>query len=135
LKLCDMPSHGSRHGLLCCCPAGQVNGTKRIRIMANEKERAWFQIHLSTAIYLVLVAGALLGLNMHRRHLLIFSQEGDAFGWPLPFVAQKNFMKGGYEWRFHESSLLIDIMVWGFLLLFVLGFNEYLIHRREALKQ
>jgi hypothetical protein len=97
-------------------------------------KRGWFQVHLTTAICLVLLTGVLLGLNLNRRHLLIFSQAADAFGWPLPFVAQKTFMKGGEEWRFHEGNMMIDIMVWGFLLMFVLGFSEYVIHRREARK-
>jgi hypothetical protein len=93
--------------------------------------RRWFQIHLSTAILLLLFIGAVLGLNLRRQsEVLIFSQAGDAFGWPYPIVAQQPTGHGFYQWRFLLQSLVSNLIVWS-LIFWVLKFIcEYFIRRR-----
>ena len=47
----------------------------------SEPKRRWFQIHLSTAVVMMLVAGALTGANLIER------QSGDSLvrGWPVAY--------------------------------------------------
>jgi hypothetical protein len=71
-------------------------------------ERPRFQIHLSTAVLLLLAVAVLLGLNISPRYELILSQGGDAYGWPMPFY----YEAGSKErfWRFVPVGVVFDIV-------------------------
>ena len=56
--------------------------------MEKEKKRAWFQIHLSTAVVVMFVAGCLIWANTKERiesenDLLLGKREFEVYGWPL----------------------------------------------------
>ena len=62
----------------------------------SENKRRRFQIHLSTAVVMILIGGVLLGLNMANGYVSEYAISGSelpstriqvlAFGWPLPCV-------------------------------------------------
>ena len=55
----------------------------------SEKKRRWFQIHLSTAIVLMFVAGVVLWVNLGWQHFLIAEVDGNVYhpvGWPVACV-------------------------------------------------
>src|SRR5947199_21744 len=73
---------------------------------SNEQERPrrrFWQIHLSTAVLMTLIAGFAMYENIVPHRLNCFSQEHpelpDVFGWPFPIVWGNN----GYVWLREDS--------------------------------
>jgi len=128
------------------------------------KHRFW-QLHLSTAMLLMLVAGGFIGLNMRGAFLSERSVEGVVVrgpGWPFPreqvtFVGidETSALREYSDWyngdgalnhvrsviwprifkRYFQSPIMDNILV-GLLLLFAIWrSNEFLIRRREARKK
>ena len=81
----------------------------------SEKPRRWFQIHLSTAVVLMVVAGALLGLNISNA------------GWPIQ-IEYWGSLRNHPQLR----GIVLDICLNIEILLGVPALLEYLIRRREA---
>ena len=55
--------------------------------MPTPPPRKRFQIHLSTAIVMMFVAGALIWANVtERSQVLILVPDGKEFGWPFPAI-------------------------------------------------
>jgi len=103
------------------------------------KKRAWFQIHLSSAVVLMFVAGILIYLNIHSRTnlwVLLPGGEIPGYGWPL-FVQYWIFMidseeatlagKYGY---IHWQHLLIDALIALSILVVVAVLLEWRIRRK-----
>ena len=68
-------------------------------------KRGWFQIHLLTAVALMIVAGVLLGANL--------AHGSDEFGWPFTFL-NGNGPNGAKTWywdHFSYSWLVYDGIV------------------------
>jgi hypothetical protein len=112
--------------------------------------RTWFQIHLTTAIVLMFVAGGLLWLNMHRRYAEFLFMPDTAYwgttfpssyypyGWPMGIERWLNteteeytILNMHYPWRFF-FPFLINVVVGLFILFFVGRCCEWFIHRRET---
>jgi hypothetical protein len=73
----------------CCGSWARLRAVSETRRMA-EKKRRWLQLHLSTAIVLMFVAGGLLGVNLSPRRCVYSLPEIGAgavalttyYGWP-----------------------------------------------------
>lgn len=67
--------------------------------MSEPRKRGWFQLHLSTCVVLMFVAGPLLGANIQRHYLRVRDVHGDFashdfdLGWPFYFYG--NYGCGG----------------------------------------
>lgn len=86
-----------------------ATGIKAILLESGTIQR--WQIHLSTAVVLSIVAGGLLYLNISTvertrvqlkvAHIIGFAPEPDIFmqaGWPVPFLRRENFDDGAPSW-------------------------------------
>jgi hypothetical protein len=80
------------------------------------RKRPWFQFHLSTALLLVVGAGALLGANMQKSYCNPHGDhiDGFAYGWPAAAVI---FVRGHHdldpaERRSEPYHLFCDKPVW-----------------------
>ena len=104
----------------------------------DKPKRKFWQFHLSTAIFVMFVAAAILYEAMQfRRHPKAL--EFDA-GWPFEAcrsfpeppdeLHQTMYFRNVYDWTF----VTIDFLLNGCLLLLVIIFYEWLLRRRENLK-
>ncbi len=99
----------------------------------SDKPRRWFQVHLSTAVVMMFVAGGLLWLQFYR-----YLNTGDAsdIGWPLTNEFSNNaddslsWEKLGYP-HVPYISVLLDIFFSANILLIATIASEFLIRRRE----
>ena len=118
--------------------------------MSDKTRRSWFQLHLSTAIVMMVVAGGLLWMNLHRRpgepnlapdseqyYGTIYPSNYDAYGWPhgitLWFNSETN-EHTVFTFR-HPAYLLpivIDVLVALLILFVVWRCCEYVVRRREV---
>ena len=125
----------------------------------SEKKRRWFQIHLSTAIVLMFVAGGLLGANLNKTTK--YYDDGvhpgwRQYGWPWPcwtevvselhevgtenkvlvaFNAEDSRKLGFGDYPNFDWVVLIWNLVAALLLVVVLACGmEFIIRRREARK-
>ena len=106
------------------------------------RRKAW-QIHLSTSMVLLLIVGAILGVNLQRHSELMRSQATFCYGWPIPLVHE--FWNGSgmpprtsyppdkmpyfIEW----VGVIVDPVYWA-LLLFLFGFTmEWRWHWQQRL--
>jgi hypothetical protein len=111
-------------------------------------KRRWFQIHLSTAIVMMFVAGGLLWINLKEpSDEPVFEKDVNYVihgrGWPLPtcrivVVAgespRKAFLSAQRHGNEHESILLIDAAI-ALTIVWMTGMGlESIIRRREARK-
>jgi hypothetical protein len=118
-------------------------------------KRKWFQIHLSTAIVLSMVAGSLLGLNLWRRDVPPDDLISDAIvsGWPFPTVTyaewsdeeipQFSFSRQPFtytELRFkhplenpqwHYNGIILNALIGLGMLAITASVYEHLARRRE----
>ena len=99
----------------------------------SEKKRRLFQIHLSTAIVMMFVAGGLVRANTAAR-IFAYSEGKDpwfANGWPITFLEK---LEDGSEWRqIFWSALYADIAI-SVLILGTVAFVCERLTRREARK-
>jgi hypothetical protein len=99
------------------------------------KKRRFWQLHLSTAIVLMLIVAVGLGLNLYGfvRTSYGFPMQR-SYGWPL-MVAVRNLETHETLWFYSSVSALVIntfiIVSFTFNIAFVL---EYIIRRREARK-
>ena len=75
--------------------------------MTTKPRRAWFQLHLSTAIVMMFVAGGLIALNLNPQKVQKFDRKSDRdvsfeivgeIGWPvsgLKIQLAREMVKGG----------------------------------------
>lgn len=122
---------------------GRVNGA------LPENARRFFQIHLSTALMLMLVAGGFMYLNWRPRPAIVNTISGDeeaeivptsskgaVYGWPMVLVSEYRFwaMDGNRYWKrmpVKYVNLGVNIFV-AIAIMFALSiFFEHLIRRRE----
>lgn len=93
------------------------------------QKRAWFQLHLSTAIVLMLAAGVLVWANVRNGEYEYFSLSGHygeiRYGWPMPAVSaefytklsgsERSLFEKPYELTsfpvFHSIGLLVDVLI------------------------
>ena len=117
--------------------------------MTNKPKRRFWQIHLSTAIVLMLLASGLLGLNVQPRntHIEYSSLPGRThfvqFGWPLTLEYELQVHELGEHVEAQDEGMSFGIKLWAavsncilgvIFLLFLAMLLEYLIRRREARK-
>ena len=118
----------------------------------NEKKRRWFQIHLSTAIVMMFVAGGLLWINMgwERNFLLAAGHPVATHGWPVDGatidgmyivrILSSDVLGGRFE--FHKGLTFGVIFNWWLMnllcaiaiLVVIAWLLERRIRRREARK-
>lgn len=119
--------------------------------MTEPPRRKCFQIHLSTAIVMMFVAGVLIWANVRNEFIIEVEPRTSqiirirGFGWPWNAMLSSDepYWKGKREdrvWVLSENRLIIkkfftaDIAV-AFAILFGVAFcSEYLIRRRAARK-
>jgi hypothetical protein len=129
-------------------------------ILRHYIERLWetirpkLRLHLSTAIILMIVAGGLMWLNMHRRYGFpnwapdgeqywgtIHPSNYDAYGWPAVIWEWYNSETDEHTiFTMRYPGLIIIPFVINFVvalaILFSVGFCcEYLIHRRREARK
>lgn len=96
-----------------------------------KQRRAWFQLHLSTCVVLMLAAGGLLGLNLQRQRA--------SYGWPLPIIvmwhADHVSPSGSWSYKVHYDpyppGIAINPIIWLSLLASCGAVCEWLIRRRK----
>jgi hypothetical protein len=120
--------------------------------------RIWFQIHLSTAIVLMLAAAVLSWLNIHPEESVKVSEQGERLeivdhGWPFNFSRKVYFRaaasEGGFLFvphpyidyvddmpfpGFKTEMLFLNVFLAVFILLLIAFACEFRIRRREARK-
>ena len=120
----------------------------RVRSMSVTKNGAMpprrkrFQIHLSTAMVMMLVAGALIWANITARLGLVEGKKGRewfvvSYGWPLGAVHRVAFWyedNEEYPPRIWVPGVVVDIAVALAILFAVWFFCEWLIRRRATWK-
>ena len=99
--------------------------------------RKWFQIHLSTAIVLMFVAGLVISQNSRERDVNLanamfffydrISGEFTGVGWPLLFICE-----GPHTSWFSIEALLIDLFLAALIMVTCAVLFELPIRRREA---
>lgn len=100
-------------------------------------KRRWFQIHLSTAMVLMLCAGGLLWLNVRT--------NGWLRGWPCTWGYRLMYLdseeaaiawKAGHElsseWQTNTYYLTVNVAVAVAFLIVIAALLEFLLRRREA---
>lgn len=114
--------------------------------MSEKPKRRFWQLHLSTAVLLMLVAGGLLALNTKQSHCRL-NAEWNAFvnGWPFVYrfeltdLAPENELESiPYLWDYEAIktlNLILDVVIASVILVSVGSLCEWLIRRREANRQ
>jgi hypothetical protein len=97
--------------------------------MSEKPKRRFFQIHLSTAVVLMFVAGGLMWLNMIQ-HWILAGRGPNAYGWPYFFYATERIRQPELIGHFYASNLLINVVT-AFLGLFVVAAISEAVIRRE----
>jgi hypothetical protein len=111
------------------------------------KKRTWFQIHLSTAIVMMFVAGGLIWVNLREQwfDVLTLSNQPGAYGWPFPAVYNDAIYPPAPEKVWWSCSIDQTIyfvryrLIWDAATAFILIASawflcEWLIRRRAARK-
>ncbi|HLX60086.1 MAG TPA: hypothetical protein VKX17_02270 [Planctomycetota bacterium] len=108
--------------------------------MATVPRRGRFQIHLSTAIVLMFVAGGLMWANLVEGRV----DGRAAYGWPFcavrPWYGAAWTDKNGFKFNvptsytYDERLLAFDLSIAFLILVGVYAFCEWLIRRRAARK-
>lgn len=99
----------------------------------SEKKRRWFQIHLSTAVVLMFVAGAILWANVASHEFVYLNNKSKAWeaiavhGWPI-------YADRPAEHPVYSILWAANVIVGFFVLTMTWVFCESLIRRREARK-
>src|SRR5258708_2865114 len=107
--------------------------------MESTPKHSRWQIHLSTAIVVMLIAGGVLGIN-HIRHSGIEINNGNIVGaefagYGYPFVYAYANPPESFEEPIRIGSLILDI-IFAIAICFVCAvLREWLIRRREDRKQ
>src|SRR5438046_2288495 len=91
--------------------------------MSDKPRRAWFQIHLSTAIVLMFIAGLIIRMNC----IPDWAHMSQVYGWPNSFY--EVHYGSPIETTFSFPTLLFDIGVaFGILILYA-AYVEFVFHR------
>src|SRR6266404_1141238 len=95
--------------------------------MTDKPRRPWFQIHLSTAIVLMFVAGGILWLNVTPD----WAHMSSVYGWPKGFYEERfgNPIAGT---RFFLGTLILNIIAGIIILGYIAFLCEAFLRRREA---
>ncbi|HYG77124.1 MAG TPA: hypothetical protein VEK08_19120 [Planctomycetota bacterium] len=105
--------------------------------------RRWFQIHLSTAVVLMFVAGGLVCLNLEWNDVyLVPNYFGfgpltvwQERGWPFVYWERPSLKAAcGVPDRFYWETLIANVLVVTTALVLTFRLSESLIRRRETRK-
>src|SRR5205809_174857 len=98
--------------ILYCQDSRMVHPSPQGAQAMSEKKRHWFQIHLSTAIGLMFVAGGILGLNF-TEHVEYSNGFRSAFhyGWPRVAYRGPCDIVVNEEYFFSFAAILLNISV------------------------
>ena len=104
--------------------------------MTDKPRRAWFQLHLSTAIVLMFVAGGLLWANIRVQEVssiypFPFLIEY-ARGWPMLYLNYSRVGAPPNDQYWTWLNLLINLLCSIGLLTVVAAISERVLRRREA---
>ena len=92
--------------------------------MSEPTKRHWFQIHLSTAVVLMITAGGGMWANFHE----YMGNYYPVHGWPIPYDPEiGNFS----EAPINIGYLIADILFWLAILTFLAIMCEWRIRRKE----
>ena len=120
-------------------------------------QRRFWQIHLSTAVVLMFVAGVIMYANSRSDNVRLVSAMGELnaqtgrsepiwqpyirYGWPLPFYIEWDRSHGPHEGYdasvfigIRHSFLCFDIGCWLAIIAATAVTSEFVIRRREARK-
>ena len=119
--------------------------------MTDKPRRAWFQLHLSTAIVMMFVAGGLLWANLIVTRIEEPGKKDwyrngppkygwlEYYGWPKPAFTRFPIWVGSAVWResgvnetFVWQYAAIDVATAAAVLFATLFACEWLVRRREA---
>jgi hypothetical protein len=93
-------------------------------------KRRWFQIHLSTAVVLMFVAGAMIWVNLAWTEAAIAGLDHHRLiGFPFSFYGQQ-----GQRKEILIVELFLNLAFWSGLLTYIAFVCERRIRRREARK-
>lgn len=96
-------------------------------------KRPFWQFHLLTAVILTLSIGVMLGINLHRRLELFYSQGTYCYGWPIPIVHEK-YPRDGVGLFFTETKgWIINLVWWGTYLALVANAAEFRLRTKKRL--
>jgi len=95
--------------------------------LSDPSRRKRFQIHLSTAIVMMFVAGGCLWINVNGR---IIGQH-HYYGWPIAIIKRKVYLVGQ---PYPGYAIIFDVIVMFALLLVCWFLCEWIIRRRAARK-
>ena len=105
-------------------------GAAMIKLDRACQER--FQLHLSTAVLLMLEGSLIVGCNCWRHADFVGSPIGAGFGWPFLFYFDTTVHE--HHWTFHSKGFLIDTFVATCALSFNTMLCEWIIRRLKARK-
>jgi hypothetical protein len=99
-------------------------------------KRRWFQIHLSTAIVMMFVAGVILFLNL-TRHDGKFVSSGDHYwGWPYyVYVRVRRFLvmqSPDFETSVRLDALILNLIIWAGILILAALFLEVVLKAQAS---
>ncbi|HYF51692.1 MAG TPA: hypothetical protein VEJ63_19915 [Planctomycetota bacterium] len=77
----------------------------------SDKPRRFWQIHLSTAVALMLISGVIIGLQFSYQYEPPLHPDGDSRGWPFPWNDEPDYYYS------HGPGLILNVPVWLTLLL------------------
>src|SRR4051812_47567723 len=102
----------------------------------SEKPRRWFQIHLSTALLLMIIAGILLGLNVSFIDCgPVYEADGWCYnykyGWPV-FVQSHHYVTLGSETVIINFAYIWNGMIALFCLSMIAFVCEYNVRCRRT---
>jgi hypothetical protein len=100
-------------------------------------KRAWFQIHLSTAMVMMFVTGGLIWANLCGGQHALLTRFTDHMAKPYGWPATAYYLWIGNSpesWKVRGDGILIDALFAGVALLTVFFGCEYFIRRREVRK-
>lgn len=71
------------------------------------KTRQWFQIHLLTAVMLMIVSGAMVGVNLRQSRLPLATDGGGTIlyrrGWPCRICQGNEYWETSFVWNFDSE--------------------------------
>jgi hypothetical protein len=125
--------------------------------MSEKPKRPWFRFHLLTAVLMICVVAALIGLNLRKFTSYTgsgittgeygitgrTSEDGKSYGLPYNFVTvgcerhltpDEQPLETKAVFKFDFEHLCLDVLIWGVITFAVAFLSESILRRREARK-